>query len=159
MKRNWGMPVKQNRHALRHAKDEKPLLTLLITATFSVIGAAVAAISFNEARSLVTGLFRGPTLIAAIIASGFGCWAYIWFARARFAAHFSDAGDAFSELLRFYVRASIALFLMLIISRALQSSSATLPGVLILCISGGAAAAAAFQTVLAFVPSYSEADH
>ncbi len=156
MKRNWGLPTKGERAAFRDAKNEKPLLTLFVTAIFGVIGAAIAAISFSDARTLLVGLFHGGTLIAAIVAAGFGCWGYVWLARPRFAAQFSGAGDAFSDLLRFYVRAAIALFLVLIIARGAGLVAANFVSVMLLCVSGGAAAAAAFQTVVAFVPNYAE---
>ena len=155
MTRNWGIPSKDDRLALRHAKREKPVLTTIMTTTFGVFGAAVAVISFNEARTLLSGLFHGGSLIGAVLAAGFGCWAYIWLARPRFAAHFSSGpGDPFSGLLRFYVRATIALLVTLMIARGAQLIAADIFSVMLLCVSGGAAAAAAFQTVIAFVPSY-----
>ena len=55
MKRNWGLPPKDG--AFVNARTAKPLATLGVTAVFGVIGAAIAAISFNEARSLLLGIF------------------------------------------------------------------------------------------------------
>ena len=156
MKRNWGLPSKQDREAFRDARSKKPLLTLFVTAVFGIIGAAIAAISFSDARTTIADVFHGLTLVVAIIASGFGCWGYIWLARPRFAAQFSGDRDAFSDLIRFYVKAAICLFLALIIARASAPLAADMVTVLLLCASGGAAAAAAFQTVIAFVPHYAE---
>jgi len=156
MKRNWGIPSKGERTAFRDAKIAKPMLTLFVTAIFGVVGVAIAAISFNDARAMLTGLFHGGTLVASIIAAGFGCWAYVWLARPRFAAHFTGAGDAFSDLLRFYVRAAIGLFLVLILARGVQMITIDIVSVMLLGVSGGAGAAAAFQTVVAFVPNYAE---
>ncbi|MEM9013828.1 MAG: hypothetical protein AAGB02_01860 [Pseudomonadota bacterium] len=156
MSRNWGLPTKIERAALRDAKTAKPILTLLVTVTFGVIGAAIAAISFNEARDVLSGLFRGGSLVGVVLAAGFGCWAYIWLARPRFAAHFSGPNDPFSDLLRFYVRAAIGLFVLMIIARFVRVIASDFAGVMVLCAAGGAAAAAAFQTVLAFVPGYTD---
>lgn len=154
MTRNWGLPAKNQHSAFIDAKSAKPGMTLLISAVFGVIGASVAVISFAEARASLTGLFHGASLVAAVFAAGFGCWAYIWLARPRFAAQFSGKGDAFSSLLRFYVRAALGLVILLIIGQAIGVIAPNLVSVLTLCISGGAGAAAAFQTVLAFVPYY-----
>ena len=156
MTRNWGLPTKGERTAFRDAKDNKPLLTLLISAVFGVIGAAVAVMSFAEARVVIANLFHGGTLIVAIVAAGFGCWAYIWLARPRFAAHFSGQGDPFSNLIRFYARAAVLLFVLLFVGQSIDLIAPNMLSVLLLCISGGAGAAAAFQTVLAFVPYYEE---
>jgi len=156
MNRNWGLPPKPGRVAFKNAKTAKPLATLGLTAIFGVIGAAIAAISFNEARDVLAGLFHGGSLVAAIAAAGFGCWGYIWLARPRFAAHFTGESDAFADLLRFYIKAAIVLFAALIAARAANTVLGNLVSVLMLCISGGAGAAAAFQTVLAFVPNYAE---
>ncbi|MCB2097311.1 MAG: hypothetical protein AB7F91_11580 [Parvularculaceae bacterium] len=148
MTRNWGIPPKGDFQRIRHAK---PVVTLIVTAFYGVIGAALAAISFTDARTILTGLFRGLSLAPAIIAAGFGCWAYIYVAWPRFAAQF-HGGDTFSDLLRFYARAAVALILVLFaakFSRLVLGD--TVSGVL-LCVSGGAAAAAAFQTVMTFVP-------
>ncbi|NOX84316.1 MAG: hypothetical protein GXP06_15280 [Alphaproteobacteria bacterium] len=67
---------------------------------------------------------------------------------------FSGQGDAFSGLVRFYARAAIVLFVVLIVGQNAHLLTPDIIGVLLLCISGGAGAAAAFQTVLAFVPYY-----
>lgn len=154
MRRNWGIPAKGAQRALANAKNVKPLMTLFISAIFGVIGASVAAISFAEARDLISNLFHGRSLIAAVVAAGFGCWSYIWLARPRFAAQFSGSGDGFSSLLRFYAQAAIILFVVLLLGFASGMFAPQVITVLILCASGGAGAAAAFQTVLAFVPYY-----
>jgi len=127
---------------------------LLVSAVFGVIGASVAAMSFAGARSAIANLFHGGTLVGAIIAAGFGCWIYVWLARPRFAAHFSGQGDPFSSLIRFYARAAILLMTLLLIGHSIDVIAPEMFSVLLLCISGGAGAAAAFQTVLAFVPHY-----
>jgi hypothetical protein len=154
MPRNWGLPAKDQHAAFINAKTAKPLLTLMVSAIFGVIGASVAAIGFAEARALAPDLFHGASLVAAVIAAGFGCWSYIWLARPRFAAQFSGQGDAFSGLLRFYIRAALGLFVVLIAGQNAHILTPDIIGVLLLCTSGGAGAAAAFQTVLAFVPYY-----
>jgi len=115
------------------------------------IGAALAAISFTDARSILTGLFRGFSLAPAIVAAGFGCWMYIYVAWPRFAAQF-HGGDTFSDLIRFYARAAVALILFLFVARFARLVLGDTVSGLLLCVSGGAAAAAAFQTVMAFVP-------
>lgn len=154
--RNWGLPSKGEKLAFRDAKTAKPGMTLFVSAVFGVLGAAIAVISFAEARDAIAGLFHGGSLIATIIAAGFGCWVYIWIARPRFAAQFSSKGDAFSKLLRFYGRAAIALGLTVGGALLLAGIEPKIISVLLLCAAGGAGAAAAFQTVLAFVPYYEE---
>ncbi|MEX0644893.1 MAG: hypothetical protein WD076_06265 [Parvularculaceae bacterium] len=151
MTRNWGLPTKPE--TFRKARKARPLATLALTAIFGVIGAAVAAISFNDARDVVDNVFHGGSLVMTIIAAGFGCWLYIFLARPRFAAHFAG-GDAFADLLKFYARATIGLFAVWAAAKLAQFVAGDLVSVLLLCVSGGAAAAAAFQTVLAFVPGY-----
>lgn len=149
MTRNWGIPPKDG--AFRRARYAKPLMTLGVTAIYGIIGAALAAISFTDARTILTGLFRGFSLAPAIVAAGFGCWIYIYVAWPRFAAQF-HGGDTFSDLVRFYARAAIALILFLLV---VKFAGIVLPDIIsgtLLCVSGGAAAAAAFQTVLTFVP-------
>lgn len=155
MARHWGIPSKGGA-AFRDAKDAKPFLTLVVSAIYGSIGAAIAVISFAEARMVLTDLFHGGSLVAAILAAGFGCWGYIWIARPRFAALLSGKGDPFSSLVRFYVRAAIGLFVLLIAGQAAGMLPSKLISVLLLCMSGGAGAAAAFQTVLAFVPYYED---
>ncbi len=154
MARHWGIPNKDGGIGLRDAKIAKPILTLVVSAIYGSVGAAIAVISFDEARTVLTDLFHGGSLIAAILAAGFGCWGYIWLTRPRFASLFSGKGDAFSSVLRFYVRAAIGLFVLLIAGQAAGALPFKLISVLLLCMSGGAGAAAAFQTVLAFVPYY-----
>jgi hypothetical protein len=154
MTRNWGLPQKPDGAGFRRARDQHPLAVLSLSAIYGVIGAGAAAISFADARDLTTTLFRGPSLIAAVIAAGFGCWAYVWLARPRFAAHFTGKGDAFSDLLRFYCVGTLILFVLIATARAAEYVAGDLVSVVLLCISGGAGAAAAFQTVLAFVPNY-----
>jgi len=146
--RNWGIPPKGGFQRVRHAK---PVLTLTVTAIYGIIGAALAAISFTDARSILTGLFRGFSLAPAIVAAGFGCWMYIYVAWPRFAAQF-HGGDTFSDLIRFYARAAVALILFLFVARFARLVLGDTVSGLLLCVSGGAAAAAAFQTVMAFVP-------
>lgn len=154
--RNWGIPSKSGQNAFRDAKIAKPLLTLFTSAVFGVIGAAVAAISFADARHAISDLFQGGSLIAAVIAAGFGCWLYVWLARPRFAAQLSGQGDAFSILVRFYAKAALALGLALLAAKLTGGLNLNIVSVLLLCASGGAGAAAAFQTVLTFVPHYEE---
>lgn len=154
MPRNWGIPQKPGENPLAQARSERPFATLGISAIYGIIGAAIAAISFNDARGLLTDLFHGPSLIAAVVAGGFGCWGYVWMARPRFAAHFTGRGDAFSDLLRFYFIGAIGLTVLILVAKGAELLAGDLVGVVLLCISGGAGAAAAFQTVLAFVPSY-----
>lgn len=156
MQRNWGMPPKAGQRVLLDAKTAKPVMTLFVSAMFGVIGAAVAAISFADARDIISGLFRGPSLVMAVVAAGVGCWTYIWLARPRFAAQFTGKGDAFSKLLRFYAKAALGLGVILLAAKLAQGIDPRFISVLLLCASGGAGAAAAFQTVLAFVPYYEE---
>ena len=155
MTRNWGIPRKDG-DAFDRARTEKPGLTMSATLIYGVIGAALAAVSFSEARDGIATLFRGRSLIAAVVAAGFGCWFYIWLARPRFAAHFTGRSDAFSQIVRFYARGAAAMIAVVAIGFLLRLVGLRVPSVLVLCASGGAAAAAAFQTVLAFVPYYDE---
>ena len=149
MTRNWGIPPKDG--AFQRTRHARPILTLFVTAIYGVIGAALASISFAGARTILTGLFHGISLGPAIIAAGFGCWAYIYVAWPRFAAQF-HGGDTFSDLVRFYARAAVALIILHFAAKfARLVLGDTVSGVL-LCVSGGAAAAAAFQTVMTFVP-------
>ncbi|HXI87842.1 MAG TPA: hypothetical protein VNH64_10315 [Parvularculaceae bacterium] len=154
MTRNWGLPTKREETAFRKARSARPIATLSISALFGIIGAAVAAISFNDARDVIEHVFHGAKLVVAVLAAGFGCWAYVWIARPRFAAHFNDVGDAFADLLKFYARAAFALVFILAAAKLAHLFASDIVSVLLLCASGGAAAAAAFQTVLAFVPAY-----
>ena len=101
MTRNWGIPP--NDGGFRKARRARPFLTLGVTAVYGIIGASVAGMGFNDARAMLTGLFHGPSLLAAVVAAGFGCWVYILLAWQRFAAQFTG-GDAFSDLLQFYAR-------------------------------------------------------
>ncbi len=156
MQRNWGLPPKADQKAFLDAKTAKPIMTLCVSAVFGIIGAAVAAISFADARDAIIGLFHGLSLIAVIIAAGFGCWLYVWLARPRFAAQFSGKGDAFSKLLRFYAKAALGLAAALFTAKMLEGVDPRAISVMLLCLSGGAGAAAAFQTVLTFVPYYEE---
>ena len=157
MSRNWGLPSKAGAKAFHDAKVAKPLLTLFVSAVFGVFGAAVAVISFGAAREALSGLFHGGSLFAAVAAAGFGCWLYVWLARPRFAAQFAGKSDAFSSLIRFYARAAVGLGGLLGAGFAAGGLlSLELVGVALLCMCGGAGAAAAFQTVLAFVPYYDD---
>jgi len=156
MQRNWGLPPKAGQRVLLDAKTAKPVMTLFVSAVFGILGAAVAAISFADARDAIIGLFHGLSLIAVIVAAGLGCWTYVWLARPRFAAQFTGKGDAFSKLLRFYAKAALGLGAILLLAKLAEGFGPRYISVLILCISGGAGAAAAFQTVLAFVPYYEE---
>lgn len=155
MTRNWGLPARPGRTEFRDARSARPLATLGVTALYGIIGAAAAAISFAEARDILDNLFHGRKLIMAVLAAGFGCWLYIVAARPRFAAHFTGAGDAFSVLVRFYAAGALALFFLYGFARLAGVFASDLVGVLLLCGCGGAGAAAAFQTVLAFVPGES----
>ncbi|MFN0022626.1 MAG: hypothetical protein ACKVS5_01865 [Parvularculaceae bacterium] len=155
MTRNWGIPAKDG--AFRRARNAKPLMSLGITAVYGIIAAGLAAISFSEARTILTGLFRGLSLAPAIIAAGLGCWLYIYIAWPRFAAQF-QGGDEFADLLRFYARAAIALVVLLFAVKFAKVIAGPTIGGMLLCLSGGAAAAAAFQTVMLFVPPISTGD-
>lgn len=150
MTRNWGIPPRDDAR-FRRARDAKPLLTLGVTMVFGVIGAALAAISFTDARDVIEGLFRGSSLAAAIVAAGAGCWGYLFFAWRRLAAQFAG-GDAFSDLLQFYIRATIGLVLLVLGANLAKAVGGPIVGGLVLCLAGGAASAAAFQTVMTFVP-------
>lgn len=154
MSRNWGLPQRPEQVAFRTARSARPLATLIVTAIYGIIGAAAAAISFAEARDLLDNLFHGRSLVMAVVAAGFGCWLYVLAARPRFAAHFSGAGDAFSVLLRFYASGAAALIVLYLLARLAGLLTSELLSVVLLCVCGGAGAAAAFQTVLAFVPGY-----
>ncbi len=156
MTRNWGLPPRSGKRAFLDARTAKPVMTLFVSAVFGVIGASVAAISFADARIYAASLFHGPSLIAAVVAAGFGCWMYVWLARPRFAAQFSGRGDAFSKLLRFYAKAALGLGVILFAGKFAETIDPKLISILLLCISGGAGAAAAFQTVLTFVPYYED---
>lgn len=153
MTRNWGLPPKSG-FTFQRARSSRPFATLGLSALYGIIGAAIAAINFNDARQVIENLFHGRTLVMAIVAGGFGCWAYVWIARPRFAAHFTGERDAFSDLLMFYARGAAALIATWLAAMAASSLGVELLGVLLHCAAGGAGAAAAFQTVLAFVPDY-----
>ena len=154
MARNWGIPPKDEA-AFGQARRARPLATLAVTAVFGVVGASVAAIGFGEARGLIDTLYRGWSLVFAVVAAGSGCWTYVWLTRPRFAAHFTGRGDAFSDLVRFYARAAAGLIVAILVARASHLVLGDMLSVLLLCFAGGAGAAAAFQTVIAFVPNYS----
>ena len=156
MTRNWGIPTKDAERAVSEARRKHPFLTLFVSGVFGVVGASIAALGFSQAQTLGDGLFHGLSLIFAVLAAGFGCWAYIWIARPRFAAQLAtpDAADGFSVLLRFYARAAASLLGIFLAGLALSVTAPVIFAILFLCISGGAGAAAAFQTVLVFVPHY-----
>lgn len=154
MSRNWGIPTKEGDRAFRRARTSRPVATLSVTALFGVLGAAVAAVSFDSARDVIENVFHGWSLVFAVIAAGTGCWMYVWLARPRFAAHFTGEGDAFGDLLRFYAKAALGLLIVLGLGKLAHFTVGDMVSVLLLCFSGGAGAAAAFQTVLAFVPDY-----
>jgi hypothetical protein len=154
MTRNWGLPPTPDEVAFRQARTTHPFATLGLSLVYGVIGAAVAAISFREAADLIADLFRGPSLVVCVIAAGFGCWSYVWLARPRFAAHFTGKSDAFSDLLRFYAVGALVLFALIALAKGAEFVAGEIASVLVLCVAGGAGAAAAFQTVLAFVPAY-----
>lgn len=154
MSRNWGLPKGKKTGAFRDAKVEKPVMTLLVSAVFGVLGASLSVIGFAAARDAVHDLYHGASLIAAVISGGFGCWAYVWLARPRIAAQITGERHAFSSLLRFYAQAAVSLSALLLLSIALRKTAPEIVYVAMFCITGGAGAAAAFQTVLAFVPYY-----
>lgn len=157
MSRNWGLPSKPGNTTMRSAKEMRPVATLFISAIFGIIGAIVAGYSFTEARILLDGLFHDKSLFAAVLLAGLGAWSYIWLVRPRFAAHFTPGGgDPFSNILRFYVRAALGLMAFLIAARLSRFVGGDMVATFLLCASGGAGAAAAFQTVIAFVPGYDE---
>ena len=56
MNRNWGLPSKQERAAVRSAKEAKPLATLAMSVVFGVFGAAVAAFSLKVRHSTLADL-------------------------------------------------------------------------------------------------------
>ncbi|MEM8935604.1 MAG: hypothetical protein AAGC77_04280 [Pseudomonadota bacterium] len=153
MARNWGLSTNDERRTLRDAQTAKPVLTLLASFVFGVVGASVAVLSFSLARGATTDLFQGFYLLLSVIAAGFGAWGYVWLALPRFAAQFRAIGDPFSKLIRFYLRAAILLVILTFIGRVMLTTAPNILTTLVLCISGGAGAAAAFQTVLAFVPN------
>lgn len=152
MARQWGLPPKDDEGFAR-ARRLRPLATLAVTAVFGIFAAALATLGFAAARGVAETLFRGASLVAAVVAAGFGCWLYVWIARPRFAAHFSG-GDDFSALIRFYARAAFALSIVYGAAMLFRTADLRIVSVLFFCVCGGAAAAAAFQTVLAFVPAY-----
>ena len=117
----------------------------------------VAGLGFSEARGVAAGLFQDRSLPVAVFAGGFGAWFYVWLVRPRFAAHFSPGGsDAFSTLVRFYAKAALGLLIFLAFARFSAQLTGPLASALMLCICGGGGAAAAFQTVIAFVPGYDQ---
>ena len=157
MSRNFGLPSKPGNATMRDAKVRRPLATLFVSAIFGIIGAMVAGYSFTEARVLLDGLFQHKSLFAAVFLAVIGAWFYVWLVRPRFAAHFTPGGgDPFSDILRFYAKATIGLFGFLIIARLSRFIAGDIGATLLLCASGGAGAAAAFQTVIAFVPGYDQ---
>lgn len=158
MGRNWGIPSSSGRGALRDPSIARPIMTLFVSAVFGVISAVISGSSFSLASAALSGLFKGPSVIAAVVAAGFGCWLYIWLARPRFAAQFSGRGDIFNRLLKFYALAAVLLSFLFFIADASLTRLPIVIGISLLCVTGGSAAAAAFQTVLAFVPYYDESD-
>lgn len=156
MTRNWGIPPSDEKAALHIARSDRPIFTLIVSAVFGTLAASIAVICFANARDHIDQLFQGITLVGAVLSAGFGCWLYIWIARPRFADHFSGKGHAFSTLLRFYARAAAALIISLFVAVFIGRAITPILSVLLLCMAGGAGAAAAFQTVLAFVPYYDD---
>ena len=148
-RRNWGLPTKDG--PLRQARDSKPVLTLSVTMVFGIIATAFAAMSFSMARGGAPGFFQGWTGGGAIIAAGFGAWVYIFISMPRFAAKFAG-GDGFSVLLWFYARATLAICLCFAGAHVLLANGPASLAAMAFCVAGGAAAAAAFQTVMTFVP-------
>lgn len=149
MTRNWGISPKDG--PFPSARRARPLMSLSSAAIYGIFAASLAGLSFSGARGELVGLFRGPSVIAAVIAGGFGCWAYVFLAWRRFAAQFSG-GDAFSDLIRFYARGAVALAALYFGAQGADRLLGGAASGLLLCLAGGAAAAAAFQTVLTFVP-------
>ncbi len=161
MSRNWGIPSKPANTTMRHAKNSRPLATLLVSFGFGVIGAVVAGVGFSEARVTLAGLFHDKSLYAAVFAAAFGCWFYVWLVRPRFAAHFNPEStpikvEPFFDIIRFYARSAAGLLLFLFIARFSQYIAGDMIATLLLCAAGGSGAAAAFQTVIAFVPGYDQ---
>ncbi|MEO0399438.1 MAG: hypothetical protein AAF224_08445 [Pseudomonadota bacterium] len=150
MTRNWGIPAKGL--DLSRARNARPALTLLVSAAYGVIGVSLTFFSFTGARDMLDGLFRGPSIAAAVIAGSFGCWLYILLSWPRFAAQFTG-GDGFSAVVLFYARATVALSAALLLAKVAAVVAGSTVSGLMLCAAGGAAAAAAFQTVLTFVPA------
>ncbi|MBI1392687.1 MAG: hypothetical protein GC152_08100 [Alphaproteobacteria bacterium] len=149
MARNWGLSGKSA--AMRAAANERPILSLLVTAVFGIGAAAISTLAFSDAAGSYGDLFHGASLAFAVAAAGFGCWLYVFVAWPRFAANFTGR-DGFSTLLTFYARASAGLVITAIGSAALATVASPVIAGALACFVGGAAAAAAFQTVIAFVP-------
>ena len=152
MSRNWGLPVKATPPGFRRARRSRPIATLGVSAAYGVMGAAIAAMSFNAARGQIDNVFHGATLIFAVVSAKLGCWLYFWLARARFVAQITGDGDAFSDLMKFFAPAGAGLVIFFLAAVFSDFVIGDMASVLLLCMSGGAGAAAAFQTVLAFVP-------
>jgi len=156
MGRNWGIPSKPGNATMRTAKSDQPVLTMFASAVFGVIGAGVAGYSFAQAQDLLTGVFQDKSLIVAVAAAGFGAWFYVWLVRPRFAAHFQPGGNAFSDIIRFYARSALGLLVFYAFARFSPAYTGSFLSTVLLCAAGGAGAAAAFQTVIAFVPGYDQ---
>ncbi|MEM9168661.1 MAG: hypothetical protein AAGC56_03320 [Pseudomonadota bacterium] len=154
MTRHFGLPPREGERGFGRARQARPVATLVLSALFGILAAALATMSFADASGRYATIFHGPSLAAAIVSAGFGCWGYIWIARPRFAAHFRPAGDAFIDLARFFGKAGVALLIAFAVGRYGAPALGGGATGLMLCAVGGAAAAAAFQTVLAFVPAY-----
>ena len=153
MTSNWGHS--SNSGAIRAAANQRPVATLAVTATFGVAAAAIATLAFSDATGAYSGIFRGKSLAFAVVAAGFGCWLYVFLAWPRFAASFNGR-DGFSTLVAFYARAAAALVAGATISAFLGDAAPPVVAGATACFIGGAAAAAAFQTVIAFVPAAPE---
>ncbi|MEM9897958.1 MAG: hypothetical protein AAF742_01120 [Pseudomonadota bacterium] len=150
MSRNFGLS--QKRRAFRESHNGRPALTLFSTATFGTIAAAIAAIAFSQAASSSDHFFRGASLAMAVLTAGAGCWLYIFLSWTRIAANFTG-GDAFSQLLVFYGKATVGLLLAAFLAWLVSDLGDPVAAGLAACFVGGAAAAGAFQTVITFVPS------
>ena len=62
--------------------------------------------------------------------------------------------DPFFDILRFYARTAAMLIIFLFLAGVSRHVAGDLVATLLLCVASGAGAAAAFQTVIAFVPEY-----
>jgi len=154
MKRNWGLGGPRPRRNRAEGVWSFGLPGVVATAVFGAAAAAATAASFAAARGQIEGLFHGASMAWAIVAAGFGCWTYVAAARRRFAVAGTPGASAepLSALLKSYLRAALALAVAFGLSRLAALGAADRVAALLLCLTGGMGAAAAFQAVLTFAP-------